>query len=133
MHFIVSEVSFIFAAVVPCENAFSLSHVVSPVAFIGRLVNISHSAFANASILVEISSVYSAGRPLESSLAVASVRFPLTIIRKGQTGTISEIDEYLWIRLDKEMDVLAEWDNCVQTGYDERKLEDYVKRLEGEK
>ena len=56
--------------------------------------------------------------------------FPETIVKKGEKGTIDHIDECVWIKLDNLDEGLSYWDNCVQIGHDERKLEDYVQKLE---
>ena len=52
--------------------------------------------------------------------------FPHTIIKKGRTGIINEIDEYVWVLLDTPEPELVGWDNKVQLGDDERKIEDYL-------
>ena len=54
--------------------------------------------------------------------------FPYALIRKGETGTIQTINgSEVYIKLDRTHDGLKEWNNLLQLGHDERRVEEYIK------
>ena len=53
--------------------------------------------------------------------------FPHCIIKEGESGMVSKIDDDgIWIKMDTKHPNLDYWDNKVQMGQDERKINDYV-------